>query len=354
MRRSRAAAIGALCALLVASCAKGEPAGVRVKGVDADLVFGVEEPPKDATPPNAIGSDGIDPGYLTGNVALPDQTFATTKRPPRVVATPNRAPCPSASGSAVVKEPSPDTVPEDRRPAPGIYRWKKAGTANESGFGNIAITGFEQRVIRNVKDIGKSSNTAGLPGSTARPATIFQYETVQPDISGNVVTSTYRIDPYAQSTTSYAPVGQLQVRAGPDPERGIVLKGFDVADSAGRPVSGFHPVSGLLLLPLPVVDGDSWTSVAVDPTTGQEAVFQGKVLPRRDIDACGELVQGWVVQGTQTFSGGTRRSYEAVFAPQLGGLLLYEKVDEENAATKASVHLESTIGQLTPDPLPAG
>jgi hypothetical protein len=42
-----------------------------------------------------------------------------------------------------------------------------------------------------------------------------------------------------------------------------------------------------------------------------------------------------------------------VFSPQLGGIFVYEKVDQDDPATKMSVHLESTIGQLTPAPLPA-
>jgi hypothetical protein len=350
-RRSRLLAAVVVALTATAACAKSDPAGVTVKGVDANLVFGVKEPAATAAPANSAGD--LSEGFLTGDALLPPQTFAEPKKAPRVVRLPSAEPCPDAAANAFPQEAAPKTVPEDRRPAVGIYRWKKAGKANVSGLVEMPITGFEQRVVRNVRNIGKSVNSAGTPGSQAQPATIFAYDTVQPDASGNVVESQWQVDPWAQATTAYAPVGTTQVRQGV-PERGIVLKGFDVKDRTGKTISSFHPTTGLLILPLPIVDGDQFQSVAVDPGSGQQASFSAAVLPRRDIDACGTIVQGWVVKGTQVFSGGAPRDYEAVFATQLGGLLLSEKIDQDDPTTKQSIHLTSTIGTVTPDPLPAG
>ena len=340
---------------LLAACAEAGEAGVTVKSFDDDLVFGVKETP-DAAPPNTLGSEAVDAGLLSGDVGLPSQVFASSgpKRTLPPVSRP-RAQCEEADASDTPEEAAPLTVPSDRRPKVGSYRWKKTGTAQGPATGNVKldIGGFEQRAIRDVKELGPSTNSKslGVPGAASEPGVVFTYETVQPDINGNVVVSLFRVDTSPLGVYQDPPAGGDEIRAG-GPERGVVLKSFKVLDREGNTLSSFEPGNGLLLLPLPVLAGESFTASAIDTKTGNTASYQAKVEDRQLVDACGELIEAWRVKGTQTFSGDETitRNYELFVATGLGGIPVVEKIDQ---TTGGELHLVSTIGQLTPDPLPS-
>jgi hypothetical protein len=337
----------------LAACAESDPAGVTVKGFDDDLVFGVKEQP-DVAGPNTLGSQ-VDPNGLSGVNLLPDQAFATNpgSRIKAPVARP-RPTCPDADASTFPEEPAPLSVPIDRRPRVGGYRWKKSGFVQGAATvgQRLEVSGFEERVIRNITEKGPSTNTKslGVPGSSADPGVVYTYETVQPDVSGNVVVSTFQVDTSPAGVFSDPAATGEEVRAG-GPERGIVLKRLDIVDREGTTLTTFAPVTGLLLLPLPVRAGEDFVSSAIDSRTGATASFQGKVLDRQQVDACGEVVEAWLVRGTQTFSGEETitRQYELTVATGLGGIPVVEKIDQNDA--NGELHVVSTIGQLTPTPL---
>jgi hypothetical protein len=123
-----------------------------------------------------------------------------------------------------------------------------------------------------------------------------------------------------------------------------------VVDKKGNTVSSFEPITGLLLLPLPVQQGLQFQSVAIDSKTGEEATFNATVLPRQRVDACGELLEGWEVKGDQTFSGATTRTEDLIVAPQLGGIVISDAIAQTNGTD--GIDTVSTIGQSKPDPLP--
>ena len=81
---------------------------------------------------------------------------------------------------------------------------------------------------------------------------------------------------------------------------------------------------------------------------------KAKVTRRARIDACGDVVDGWSVEGTRTFSqgtaAGTPQNYDFVVATQLGAMLISEHIK----ATTAQGSFDGTfsLGQLDPDPLP--
>ncbi|HLF41313.1 MAG TPA: hypothetical protein VI854_07560, partial [Acidimicrobiia bacterium] len=109
----------------------------------------------------------------------------------------------------------------------------------------------------------------------------------------------------------------------------------------------------VLYLPLQIEPGEQFSSVGIDPRTGQVLQHQAKVLNRERVDACGEIVDGWAVEATQTFSGqGTAtRTYKYIVAPQLGGIIVSE---EFHATTpQGTTDLVISLGQLKPSPLPA-
>jgi hypothetical protein len=127
-----------------------------------------------------------------------------------------------------------------------------------------------------------------------------------------------------------------------------------VFDPKGNATSSFAPITGLLMLPLPVQQGLQFQSVAIDPSSGEEATFRGQVLPRQDIDACGDIVEGWKVSGTQSFSNSaTTRTEDLVVATQLGGLVISDKVHQADALGANVIDTLISIGQQTPGPLPS-
>ena len=79
--------------------------------------------------------------------------------------------------------------------------------------------------------------------------------------------------------------------------------------------------------------------------------MEGKVTTRKQVDACGEIVDGWAVEGTRTFSANgqtTRGPYTTVFATQFGGMPILEMIDEQSPESRLVVTF--SLGQVTPDP----
>jgi hypothetical protein len=339
-------------AFTAAGCAKTGQTGVSVKGVDANLVFGTKPAPNTAAPANTLTDQGLSPDYANGGIALPSQSFTTTKKTLHTAPSLPRTPCPDANVNAFPSESAPLDVPNDRRPTVGSYRWKRSGNETVKNI-KLPVSGFEQHYVRNIKELGKSTNTQQVPGSAAGPGVIFSYETVQPDANGNVVVTTWQVDTSAAQQTVQEGLNTPVVNQG-NPERGLAIKRIDVFDTENNLRSSFAPITGLLMLPLPVQEGLQFQSVAIDPSTGEEATFNGQVLPRQDIDACGELVEGWKVTGTQTFSNSaTTRTEELVVATQLGGMVISDKVHQSDSTGANVIDTLISIGQTRPDPLPA-
>jgi hypothetical protein len=111
-------------------------------------------------------------------------------------------------------------------------------------------------------------------------------------------------------------------------------------------------VTGLLVLPLPVRTGEEFTSVAVDPRSRFTIRYDAMTVRRSRVDACGEIIEGWLVEGIQTTSAGDARDYRIIVAPHLGAILLNESVSLENDS--GTYNLDFTIGQSQPDPADGG
>ena len=110
----------------------------------------------------------------------------------------------------------------------------------------------------------------------------------------------------------------------------------------------------MLYLPLDIVPGEEFNSVGIDPRSGSVLQNQAKVLKRERVDACGEVVDGWSVESTQTFSGAGQaappRTYRYIIAPQLGGIIISEEIHTTTPQGTTDVTL--SLGQLKPAPLP--
>ena len=139
-----------------------------------------------------------------------------------------------------------------------------------------------------------------------------------------------------------------------DPERGISLVKLQRVDAAGNSSElNFSP--GVLYLPLEVVPGEEWNAVGIDPRTGSVLQNQAKVVKRDRVDACGDVVDGWAVESTQTFSGTGQtappRTYRYIVAPQLGGIIISEEI--HTATPQGTTDVTLSLGQSKPSPLPA-
>lgn len=337
--------VAAVAALgLAAGCARRPDPGTAVKGFEASLVFGVKPVEEPSQPANAdfaglSATNSVrDNGLPSALVDEPSPFVSNKPRPP--LAKP--APCPPASASAAPAEPAGTTVPSDRLPVGGVYRWRKAGTVTLTSLPiPLQVGGFEQRLVRNV---GRPPSATGAPSTTT-----FTYETVQPASvtgGGGLVATTWQVNTNPTTFFVTPPTANVPVTAG-DPERGIVIKRIQNLDSSGRPAGpAFAPLTGLLLLPIPARQSESFTSVAVDPATQQTGQFAGQVVDKQLVDACGDLLDAWHVHGTLSFSSGLTRTVDYSFSLPLGGLLVEEKFSETTADATGS--LDYTIGQLKP------
>lgn len=355
MRSSLTRSIAALLVIgLLAACSGGDSNGVGVRNLQSDVVFGA------AVPAN-LSPDGVTDAEATAFDELPEQFFEPVRRPTRpTYAQRQAAPvCPPALLEEFPDKVAPLWGPDEKKEPPreGLYRWQRAGTLKsaDTAGSTIAVRGFERRLIRNVEVISDEETIEGGNEIT------FTYEVVQPEVSGtNIVITTYQVKSIGTPPTrsAFNPTrGQDEVTAG-EPERGMVIKRIEVIDDEGNQVSTFEPATGLLLFPYRVRPGEVWTSVAVDPKTGQRLQLDGKVLDRGRVDACGDIVEGWQITSTitSTSDGGvTTRTYDYLIAPQYGSILLNEHIthsDPTGASDEQDITF--TTGQQDPDPLPEG
>jgi hypothetical protein len=373
---SRRLVVAGLAALLLAGCVKQDAPGVGVQKLAADIVFGVEPQP-DVAPPNLnpgqagpgdattyvpeAGASGADaPELAEGSFSGPRAKRGTPRLSPL---NPPKAPCPPAALTAFPAKEAGQSV--EGTPAEGQYRWKRTGQQTVPTLPGVVlpIGGFEQRLVQNVKKISETEYT---------------FETVQPELAGEITTiSTFKVKIGAVNQTVSPPVdlnspttrvplpftppappgpkpsvpGTVSVG---EPERGISLMRLQRVDKA-RNTSELNFTPGVLYLPLDVVPGEEFTSVGIDTRTGAVLQHQAKVVKRDRIDACGDVVDGWVVEATQTFSSGAAtapsRSYRYLVAPQLGGLIISEEFHVNSPAGNTDVTL--SLAQLNPAPLPA-
>jgi len=184
----------------------------------------------------------------------------------------------------------------------------------------------------------------------ASDGTEFTYETVQPDLRGNAVVSAWQVKTAALSATPQ----ELSV-SGPnigDPERGLALKSQTVTGTDGKVQHQYVFNPGVLFVPLPIQAGESFQGVGVDPASGETLTISGNVDRHQRVDACGEVIDGWQVNTTETFSGAKSQpaTYNYLVATQLGAMIVGEHID----TTTAEGHfvLDYSVGQLKPDPLP--
>lgn len=335
--RVRLVAVAAVFGLLAAACGETPEPTVRLQNVQADIVFGEIEPPNAAAPANARpGALGQAEDIIeVDEFDFPDDRSSVLSRLPPRAAPPE--PCPPASLTEFPDREASLNV--EGKPAVGLYRWVRDGEQTLTAAPNIKIpvSGFEKRLIRAVEEENDST---------------FTFETVQSELgSGQIVVTRYRV----KTEPTQQRVGPTDVRVG-EADRGIAIFEIERFDSkTGASVSVFSPTPPVLVLPLPIVPGEAFEGFGADAAGGESLRIQGSVRKRQQVDACGEVIDGWLVEGSRTFSGLTpdssgTQTYHYIVATQLGGWIIQEYIESSDADGSAKVTFRT--GQKEPDPLP--
>ena len=346
-RRSIRLAAVLLLAVAGSSCAKAAGPGVAVQKVQSNIAFGLAStttttPVGSALPPTLAAVNLTGPGQ-----PLPAFSYETTTTynygSPQYGTQTNVCPQPPYGAS-------PDkavTTSVSQPPKAGTYKWQIRTSQPVSGTSvTLSTVHYVTYAVKNVSKVTTAPNPQGGETKT------FTFDVVSPGEQGGTVTTTYQVTENAlQVSESAGNFGQHQHAGSPD--RGVSLAAVVDRNSAGTVTGSFRPSPAVLLLPLDVQVPQSFQSVGVDPSTG--ASFSNNVTvsgSAKRVNACGQLVDGWDVTGTQAFSGTggerTTGTVEYAVATQYGGLLTYSAVTPTGSSqTEADV-----IGQLNPDPLP--
>lgn len=349
-RRNRALVWLPLAAMLAAACGGGDgESGVGVKNIDADIAFGLEPPVEGITKVTDVAPPPPDPDFGDDEVVL-EPTGPRTRRTLR----PRRkdpSTCPAARANSSAALAAGQEVLD--LPQEGSYRWKKGGTIrrNEVDAAPIPLTGFEQRLITDVVEVSRGTNPAD-----GKPNITFTYKVIAPYDTDKTETRHYTVKTNVEGQREVnARTGQ-RARTGA-PDRGLSLTRVTITDKRGEVQSDKRYSPPLLLLPLPVSPGETFTSSAVEaPGVGGEGGslnFAAQVLPRQRVDACGDLIEGFEVNGSLQDAEGKVDNQRLFIATQYGAVLIYEKHDYDDAVNGRQAP-EYSIGQLEPGPLPEG
>ena len=342
MRRRLVAAVGGLLAMTT-GCAGPHPSlSVNVTKFATNIVTGTDE--VQAAPPVPPGALTVAPPAIGAPLITPSVTSLPPSAPPLPA-------CPPASPFAVALVAPTSTIANP--PKPATYTYRNKGTYKTSGATptEVPYPTASKRVVQNVA----GTATGG-----------FTFEVV--NTMGRLVATT---------TYQYVPPSAGAVNAS-TPTAGLYVTGIKQTNGKTT-VSNFTATGpGLLLLQVPAVPGNQWTTTSSDATTGAtitEAVTEGVA---KTVDACGQVINALSVHvdgniGFQenaenqhvtvpnpgpTPSGGsnsepldnTSTTFVAdyVLATQYGGLSVMDTVDESGTEAGVGVnsHNTSTINTV--------
>lgn len=130
--------------------------------------------------------------------------------------------------------------------------------------------------------------------------------------------------------------------------KGVLLDKIEEDKQDGSLKTLFDPEPDIMYLPVPVQQGSANTfeTVGADPRSQQTLRHRGFVKERKDIDACGKMIQAWFVDGESLFRTGLaerRVNFDYGIATHFGGLIVFEHV-------QSACEVSGTDGSCTPAP----
>jgi hypothetical protein len=308
-----------LMAFVAASCSNpGITRGVAVDEVNTDVGLGVE-PRLGPAPPNIVVRQPIPRRRLE----LPK--FQTL--PPFEVPSEEQSDCPAAGDFDFPEKDAGVDPPENVRPKEGAYRYHLDGKV-VTDTGPVTLEQFETRLFTEVND------DSAAPGA-------YNFKVTQTQLlderEGGQIETTYRVVPRGNFQSVPNPGQGLPDVS--DTGRGVYLVSihFRGVDEENRPFeSRFDPSNPLLILPYPVIQGTEIDASGTDPQTGSQVSITGVVKGKKQVDACGERVDTWLIDATETFrfsdpttfqTETIEANYDYGIAPQFGGMILFEHIE---------------------------
>ena len=326
-----------LIALVASACSSSKiKRGVRVQDVSTDVGLGVE-PVLGPAPGNIVVRQPI-PREQLGPIVYPTL-------PPLEFETPEPAVCPRAGDFDFPEKDAGVDPPEGVRPAEGSYKYFLDGRI-ESDTGAVDVAQFENRVLTDIKD-----DTAA-PG--AYTFTVQQAQLLDERVGQGKLITTYRVVPKGNFRS--VPNPPAPAPGVSDTGRGLYLVSirFLGTDDQGKPFeSRFDPSNPLLLMPYPVVQGTDINASGTDPQTGTQVTITGVVKGKKQVDACGDRVDTWLVDAVESYRFSDPNSlqtetieadYDYGVAPQFGGMILYERVVAPREGP--IIQLEARVGAV--------
>lgn len=329
-------------AVLAAACGGGggnEP-GVAVRKVSADISFGLkagqDKAGGDVTPPV-----DVDPAVDSDEeITLPPLEISYGKKRTgpslRFFDT-----CRNATINDSAAKPA--TNESTTLPSEGLYRWKRGGEEELTSLPGqkLPISGYEIRAINNVAVQSENTNPA-----TGAKNIVYTYDYSLPNrFSGGYSVITMQVKTAAEVQQEVNVQTGQRARVG-DAGRGLsIIRRVDY-DRQGNSEEYDYSRSPLLLLPLPVSPGETFRSTAVNQRGLERATYSATVGNRVQIDACGDIVEGWEVKGTLSEPDGSSSQYNIVVATQYGVVLIQEGYEWQNEY--GTFKPLFTLGQLNP------
>lgn len=330
--------------ITLSACGQVGTARVGLKALTADLVFGIPPVEEPVAPPDTISKP-------PPAIALPDDDFnfdGGSESGPF---------CPPPQTNDV-DQPRTDVVPPDVMPATGTFLWKVEGYQDFEQAGRFPLSPYTARAVYDVKRLTDPRD--------------FTFKTYQFEI-GNFSSVALTWEVY-QSRPRGTEAGPPPQGAGANiirdnPINGIYLT--RIVRYTGESLSGeeFFLNPPMLYLPLPVISGFARESVSSDPTSLQSLQMSMQVRNQHRVIGCGKVIDGWLVESTQTFtytdsegedagSKSVTRKYNYAIATQFGGILTFEHVetpceqyDEANAkcVPEGKLRYNANLGTTDPD-----
>lgn len=341
-RSPKSIVVGLALTVISASCADVGSADVGMQNLTADVVFGAKQP-AGAAPAN-FASPGA--GDAFGDGALQDNAPTTARRPGMGGSTPASPGCPVATVNDFPRAVSNGHITTER-PATGQYRWKRSGkyTPADSSIG-ITVAGFQQRQITEFRDASPDPKNGFVD---------YTFKTIQPHFGAANVTivTNWHVRHLASDDPPVTTVRGQQVAS---TSGGVFLTSteFRKKTAAGDEVTTFTPGgSGVVYIPLPFNIGVTFKSVGVDPKTFDTLQNEGKVTRKVQVDACGQVIDSYRVEATQTFTSGQKtatQAYNYEIATSMGGVLVMEEIDG-TLIDGSKIVATNTIGQVDPSPV---
>jgi len=338
--------------LLAAGCAHSKGPGVAVQKLNTNIEFGLPHQTGTTLAPGVAIPASVQPVNLPSpGSPLPAFDYGTTTTfnfsGPQYSGggQSEQTQCPPAPYGASAAEAISPSI--SAPPAQGSYKWQVV-TQTPGAGSNKTITATRY-VTEYVEHVSKTTSTPNPQGGTT---TTFTFQVVSPGAEGGTVTTTYQVKQNALQVSSGGQVSAAQ-SAG-EPDRGIAISSIVDRDASGTVTNTFNPAPAVLLLPLAVQSPQKFQAVGVDPSSGASLTNNADVTGQiKRVNACGQLVDGWQISSTQSFSdsaGTTTSTVDYAIAPQYGGLMIFQAAAPAGSgATETDI-----IGQLQPGPLPPG